>query len=168
MQCNVGGADSFIRIAIGIVILYLVFLGPATPWGFLGLLPLITGLTGICPLLFADRHFHGAQSARQKRLNRAAPTASTCAWLASLEQLCLPIKHGDALQADRSIEWRFHPGPVGGSSGRTFEMLETHPDRSSDSRIIPDLGDFQRERNELVLHGASHPLSRKTIQSAEP
>jgi hypothetical protein len=29
--------------------LSLGFLGPKTPWGFLGLLPLLTGAVGFCP-----------------------------------------------------------------------------------------------------------------------
>jgi hypothetical protein len=33
-----------------VVILALVFVGPKTPWGYLGLIPLITGMVGFCPL----------------------------------------------------------------------------------------------------------------------
>lgn len=47
---NVGGADKIIRIIAGLVLLSLVFIGPQTPWGLIGLVPLITGLMGTCPL----------------------------------------------------------------------------------------------------------------------
>ncbi|MBN2426037.1 MAG: DUF2892 domain-containing protein [Calditrichaceae bacterium] len=46
---NVGGTDRILRIIVGIVLLLLVFIGPKTPWGWLGLIPLLTGLTNFCP-----------------------------------------------------------------------------------------------------------------------
>jgi hypothetical protein len=46
---NVGSADRAIRIIVGLGVLSLVFVGPQTPWGYLGLLPLVTGLVGWCP-----------------------------------------------------------------------------------------------------------------------
>ena len=39
-----------IRVFLGLVLLSLVFIGPKTPWGFLGFVPLVTGLLGTCPL----------------------------------------------------------------------------------------------------------------------
>jgi len=50
MKCNVGTIDKVIRIILGIVLISLVFVGPQTPWGWIGLIPLITGLVGFCPL----------------------------------------------------------------------------------------------------------------------
>ncbi|MGE3690239.1 MAG: DUF2892 domain-containing protein [Novosphingobium sp.] len=47
---NVGGIDRFARILIGIVLIALVFVGPKTPWGWLGLIPLVTGIFRTCPL----------------------------------------------------------------------------------------------------------------------
>ena len=47
---NIGPVDRTIRVVAGIVVLSLVFVGPQTPWGYLGLLPLLTGLSGYCPL----------------------------------------------------------------------------------------------------------------------
>lgn len=38
------------RVLIGIGLISIVFVGPKTGWGWLGLLPLITGFTGLCPL----------------------------------------------------------------------------------------------------------------------
>lgn len=39
-----------IRVALGLGLLSLVFVGPQTLWGLLGLVPLATGLSGTCPL----------------------------------------------------------------------------------------------------------------------
>ena len=50
MSKNVGGIDRVIRIVVGIVLLALVFVGPRTAWGYIGLIPLITGSFGYCPL----------------------------------------------------------------------------------------------------------------------
>ena len=49
-KTNVGGIDRVLRIVLGIVLLALVFVGPKTPWGWIGLVPLITGLFSTCPL----------------------------------------------------------------------------------------------------------------------
>lgn len=46
---NEGGVDRGIRVVVGLVLLSLVFIGPKTPWGWIGLLPLITGAVGVCP-----------------------------------------------------------------------------------------------------------------------
>lgn len=47
---NVGSVDKVIRIILGLVLLALVFVGPQTPWGWIGIIPLATGLIGFCPL----------------------------------------------------------------------------------------------------------------------
>jgi hypothetical protein len=47
---NEGTADRVLRVAVGIGILSLVFVGPQTLWGLVGLVPLTTGLVGSCPL----------------------------------------------------------------------------------------------------------------------
>jgi hypothetical protein len=39
-----------LRVVIGLVLLSLVFVGPRTYWGLLGLVPLATGILGSCPL----------------------------------------------------------------------------------------------------------------------
>ena len=39
-----------IRVVLGLGIPSLAVVGPKTPWGFLGLVPLATGLIGTCPL----------------------------------------------------------------------------------------------------------------------
>lgn len=51
MQANVGGVDKTLRIIAGLAILSLVFIleGNARWWGLVGLVPLLTGITGYCP-----------------------------------------------------------------------------------------------------------------------
>ncbi len=43
-------AERLLRVILGLGVLSLVFVGPKTPWGYLGLVPLATGLLGSCPL----------------------------------------------------------------------------------------------------------------------
>ena len=50
MDKNVGSADRLIRIVVGLVLIALVFVGPQTPWGWLGVIPLATGFVSFCPL----------------------------------------------------------------------------------------------------------------------
>ncbi|MFO1380797.1 MAG: DUF2892 domain-containing protein [Chitinivorax sp.] len=49
MQRNIGNVERIIRIAAGLGILSLTVIGPQTPWGLLGLVPLATGALGWCP-----------------------------------------------------------------------------------------------------------------------
>jgi Protein of unknown function (DUF2892) len=49
MKSNVGGIDKILRIVAGLILLSLVFVGPKTLWGLIGLVPLLTGLFGVCP-----------------------------------------------------------------------------------------------------------------------
>ncbi len=49
MASNMGVFDRLTRIAVGLALLSLVFAGPQTPWGWIGLIPLLTALVGICP-----------------------------------------------------------------------------------------------------------------------
>ncbi len=50
MKKNAGTLDRIIRIILGLGILSLAFTGPQTAFGYVGLVPLITGLAGYCPL----------------------------------------------------------------------------------------------------------------------
>lgn len=49
MKRNVGQIDRAFRIALGLVLLVLAFRGQYTPWTWLGVVPLLTGLIGWCP-----------------------------------------------------------------------------------------------------------------------
>ena len=47
---NEGMFDRLARVALGLIILSLAFWGPKTALGWLGLIPLATGIVGLCPL----------------------------------------------------------------------------------------------------------------------
>ena len=47
---NENTVDRIIRVIVGIILIALVFVGPETPWGWIGLIPLVTGLVGFCPV----------------------------------------------------------------------------------------------------------------------
>jgi hypothetical protein len=49
MKTNVGGIDRMARITLGIVLLGLTLTGNIGLWGWLGLVPLATGVVGWCP-----------------------------------------------------------------------------------------------------------------------
>lgn len=47
---NEGTVDRVLRVVAGIALLSLTVVGPRTMWGLVGLVPLITGSLGSCPL----------------------------------------------------------------------------------------------------------------------
>jgi hypothetical protein len=47
---NAGTLDRTIRIVLGLAVLSLAFIGPRTPFAYIGIVPLVTGLIGFCPL----------------------------------------------------------------------------------------------------------------------
>ena len=68
---NEHGIDRIIRVIVGVGLLSLVWIGPQTPWGWVGLVPLITGLVGSCPLY---RLFGISTWSISKRETRQSPT----------------------------------------------------------------------------------------------
>ena len=48
-KVNEGTADRAFRAIVGIGLIAIVFVGPKTPWGWLGIIPLATALIGWCP-----------------------------------------------------------------------------------------------------------------------
>ena len=50
MPQNEGSIDRILRIVVGLALISLVFVGPQTLWGLVGIVPLATGLIGWCPL----------------------------------------------------------------------------------------------------------------------
>lgn len=50
MIANVGKSDRIIRIALGIALLSLIFVGPQTWWGLIGVIPLATAFINFCPV----------------------------------------------------------------------------------------------------------------------
>lgn len=49
MNVNVGGIDRVIRIVVGVVLIALALANVIGPWGWIGILPLATGLFRFCP-----------------------------------------------------------------------------------------------------------------------
>lgn len=50
MKFNLGGIDRGLRIAVGIVLIVLAATETVGWWGWLGVIPLLTGLVAFCPL----------------------------------------------------------------------------------------------------------------------
>jgi len=50
MKTNEGGIDRILRTVVGLVMLGLTLNGNIGAWGWLGVVPLATGLLGWCPL----------------------------------------------------------------------------------------------------------------------
>jgi len=50
MKPNVGGIDRAVRITIGVTLLGATLAGVIGPWGWLGVVPLATGIFRFCPL----------------------------------------------------------------------------------------------------------------------
>jgi Protein of unknown function (DUF2892) len=50
MTSNVGGIDRILRIGAGVVLLGLAATGTVGAWGWIGVVPLLTGAIGFCPV----------------------------------------------------------------------------------------------------------------------
>ncbi len=49
MSCNVGGIDRILRVIVGLGLVAYAFFG-AQPIAYIGIVPLVTGLFGFCPI----------------------------------------------------------------------------------------------------------------------
>lgn len=49
MERNIGDVERVVRVVAGLGLLSLVFVGPQTMWGLVGIVPILTGLSGWCP-----------------------------------------------------------------------------------------------------------------------
>ena len=49
MTCNIGRIERVMRAIVGLGLIAIVFVGPQTPWGWIGLAPLATAVLGWCP-----------------------------------------------------------------------------------------------------------------------
>ena len=47
-RANEGTIDREVRVIVGVALLSLVFVGPQTWWGLVGVVPLATGIFGYC------------------------------------------------------------------------------------------------------------------------
>lgn len=50
MKSNVGGIDKIARIVIGLALIALAATGTVGLWGYIGIVPVLTGLFNFCPL----------------------------------------------------------------------------------------------------------------------
>ncbi len=50
LQVTEHPVERVLRVLVGLGAISLVFVGPKTPWGWLGVIPVLTGATGLCPL----------------------------------------------------------------------------------------------------------------------
>jgi len=48
-KVNVGSVDRILRIIVGLALIALGCVGPKTAWGWIGVIPLVTGLLRTCP-----------------------------------------------------------------------------------------------------------------------
>lgn len=49
MKANVGGVDRIMRIAAGVILIGLTLAGQIGIWGWVGIVPLLTGIFKFCP-----------------------------------------------------------------------------------------------------------------------
>ena len=49
MNVNVGSIDRVVRIVAGLALIGLAVAGTIGPWGYIGVLPLLTGFMRVCP-----------------------------------------------------------------------------------------------------------------------
>lgn len=49
LDVNVGMIDKIARISVGTLLVILAIMGTGTPWTWIGIVPIITGLAGRCP-----------------------------------------------------------------------------------------------------------------------
>lgn len=47
---NVGSIDRLVRLLAGLSLVALVFTGPMTVWGWIGLIPIATAIMAYCPM----------------------------------------------------------------------------------------------------------------------
>ena len=47
---NMHSVDRAVRVLAGLGLLSLTVVGTQTPWGYIGIVPLLTGLVGTCPM----------------------------------------------------------------------------------------------------------------------
>jgi hypothetical protein len=50
MKLNVGGIDKILRVILGVALIAAAATGALPMWGYVGIVPLVTGLVNFCPL----------------------------------------------------------------------------------------------------------------------
>ena len=49
MKCNIGHTDRVLRMTVGITLMGLAGFGIVGAWGWIGVIPIVTGMMGNCP-----------------------------------------------------------------------------------------------------------------------
>lgn len=49
MKCNSSGIERSLRVLAGLVLITLAVTGTVGMWGWIGVIPLLTGIVGFCP-----------------------------------------------------------------------------------------------------------------------
>jgi hypothetical protein len=49
MKTNIGGVERIVRVVVGLAILSQAFVGVGSPWAYLGIMPLLSGVVGWWP-----------------------------------------------------------------------------------------------------------------------
>ena len=49
MKKNIHPIERALRVIVGLALISMAFIGPKSPWFFLGIIPVITGFIGWCP-----------------------------------------------------------------------------------------------------------------------
>jgi len=49
MKCNLGHTDRVLRMTVGVTLMGLAGYGIVGAWGWIGIIPLVTGIMGNCP-----------------------------------------------------------------------------------------------------------------------
>ena len=50
LQLNVGNVDRLLRVLLGVVLIGLALFGAIGLWGYLGVIPLVSGAMAFCPV----------------------------------------------------------------------------------------------------------------------
>ena len=75
MKINVGTIDRVLRIVAGLVLIALAATGTVGWWGWLGVVPLATGLFRFCPAYTLLGITDAALAARERRMGPRQPAA---------------------------------------------------------------------------------------------
>ena len=49
MKCNIGHTDCVLRMTVGVTLMGLAGFGIVGAWGWIGVIPIVTGMMGNCP-----------------------------------------------------------------------------------------------------------------------
>ena len=49
MQKNIHPVERVVRVVVGLALISMAFIGPANLWFLVGIVPVLTGVTGWCP-----------------------------------------------------------------------------------------------------------------------